>query len=68
MKKSVRNCHCDTNEIAKHCCKANLNFNWDQRKVVHRESRSTSRKIKETIQSVKNPNHISKISYMLPAS
>ena len=33
---------------------------------VDRESRLNPRKIKETIHSLKNPNHINKISYMLP--
>ena len=65
-KRSVRNCDCDKNEIAKHCWEADHNFNWDQKKVVDRESRLIPRKIKETIHSLKNPNHINKISYMLP--
>ena len=65
-KRSVRNCDCDTNEIAKHCWEADHNFNWDQKKVVDRESRLIPRKIKETIHSLKNPNRINKISYMLP--
>ena len=54
------------NEIAKHCWEADHNFNWDQKKVVDRKSRLIPRKIKETIHSLKNPNHINKISYMLP--
>ena len=65
-KRSVRNCDCDKNEIAKHCWEADHNFNWHQKKVVDRESRLIPRKIKETIHSLKNPNHINKISYMLP--
>ena len=65
-KRSVGNCDCDKNEIAKHCWEADHNFNWDQKKVVDRESRLIPRKIKETIHSLKNPNHIKKISYMLP--
>ena len=65
-KRSIRNCDCDKNEIAKHCWEADHNFNWDQKKVVDRESRLIPRKIKETIHSLKNPNHINKISYMLP--
>ena len=59
-KRSVRNCDCDKNEIAKHCWEADHNFNWDQKKVVDRESRLIPRKIKETIHSLKNPNHINK--------
>ena len=65
-KRSVRNCDCDKNEIAKHCWEADHNFNWDQKKVIDRESRLIPWKIKETIHSLKNPNHINKISYMLP--
>ena len=42
------------------------NFSWDQKKVIDREIRLIPRKIKETIHSLKNPNHINKISYMLP--
>ena len=63
---SVRNCDCDKNEIAKHCWEADHNFNLDHKKVIDRESRLVPRKIKETIHSLKNPNHIDKISYMLP--
>ena len=65
-KRSVRNCNCDKNVIAKHCSEANHKFSRDQKKVVDRESRLIPTKIKETIYSLKNPNHINKISYMLP--
>ena len=64
-KRSVKNCDHDKNEIAKHCWEADHNFNWNQKKVLDRESRLIPRKIKETIHSLKNPNHINKISYML---
>ena len=60
-KRSVRNCNCDKNEIAKHYWEAD-----HQKKVIDRESRLIPRKIKETIHSLKNPNYINKISYMLP--
>ena len=60
-RRSVRNCDCDKNEIAKHFWKADHTFNWDQKKVIGRESRLISRKIKETIYALKNPNHINKI-------
>ena len=65
-KRSVRNCDCDKNEIVKHCWEADHNFNWDQKKVIERENRLLPRKIKETINSLKNPNLSNKISYMLP--
>ena len=65
-KRSVSNCDCDKNEIAKHCWEPDRNFNWDQKEVIDRESRLILRKIKETIHSLKNANHIDKISYMLP--
>ena len=42
------------------------NVSWDQKKDVDRESRFIPWKIKETIHSMKNPNHINEISYMLP--
>ena len=58
--------NCDKNEIAKHCWEADHNFSWDQKKVVDRESRLIPRKVKESIHSLKNPNHTNKISYMLP--
>ena len=48
-KRSVTNCDCDRNKTAKHCWEADHNFKWDQKKVIHRESRLISRKIKETI-------------------
>ena len=65
-KRSVRNCDCHKNEIAKHCWEADHNFNWDQKKVTDRESRLIPRKIKETIHSLNSSNHINKFSYMLP--
>ena len=63
-----RNCDCDKNEIAKHCWETDYNFNWDQKKVIDRESRLIPRKIKETIHSLKNPKRINKISYLLTHS
>ena len=62
----ARNCDCDKKEIAKHSWGADHNFSWDQNKVVDRESRLILRKIKESIDSLKNPNRINKIPYMLP--
>ena len=32
--RSVRNCDCEKNEIAKHCWEADHNFSWDQKNVV----------------------------------
>ena len=40
---SVRNCDWDKNEIVKHCWEAD--HNWDQKKVIDRESRLIPRKI-----------------------
>ena len=65
-KRSVRNCDCAKNKIAKHCWEADHNFSWYQKKVVDRESRLIPRKMKETEHSLKNPSNISKKSYMLP--
>ena len=66
QKRSVQNCDCKKNEIAKHCWEADHNFSWSQKKVLDTESKLIPRKIKETIHSLKNPNHINKISYILP--
>ena len=56
----------NVNLIVKHRWKADHNFSRDQKKVVDRKSRLIPWKIKETIYYLKNPNHINKISYMLP--
>ena len=64
-KRSVRNCDREKNEIAIHCWETDHNFSCDQKKDDDRES-SIPRMIKETIDSLKNPNHIKKISCMLP--
>ena len=40
LKRSIRNCDCVKNEISKHCWEADNNFNWDQKKVIDRESSS----------------------------
>ena len=53
-KRSIRNCDCDKNEIAKYCWKAAPNFNWDQKKIIDRDSRLIPRTIKETIHSLKS--------------
>ena len=45
--RSVRNWNCDRNKIAKHCWEADYNFNWNQNKVIDRESRLVPRKIKK---------------------
>ena len=63
-KTSARNCDCEKNEIAKHCWEADHNFSWDQKEVVDRKSMLIPTKIKGTIHSLKNPNHISKVSNM----
>ena len=65
-KRSVRNWDCEKNKISTHSWEANHNFSCDQKKVVDRESKLISCKIKKTMDSLKNPNHISKISFILP--
>ena len=58
--RSFRNYNCDKTEIAKHCWEVDHDFNWDQKKVIDRESSLIPRKIKETIHSL-SPIHIDKI-------
>ena len=54
------------NQIAKHCWEADHNLNWDEKEGIDRESRLIFGNIKETIHSLKNPNHIKKNPYMFP--
>ena len=65
-KRFFRNKNCQKNQIAKQCYEADPNFSWDQKQVFDGEIRLIPRKIKKTINSLKNPNHINKIFYMLP--
>ena len=64
-KRSVKNWDCGKTETAKHFWEADLNFSWDQKKVVNRESRLIPWKIIETTHSLRNLNDINKISCML---
>ena len=47
-------------------CKADRNFSWDQKKLVDREIKLISQNFKETVHFLSSPNHITKISSMLP--
>ena len=53
-------------ETADHCWKYNHNFDWENKKINDYEANTTTRKIKETIHSLSNNNHINGISYRLP--
>lgn len=64
-KSDLKSCDCEKTETAKHFWEADNNFKWDQTKVVDRESMLILRNTKESIYSLKNPNHINKISQML---
>ena len=48
------------NKISKHSWDEDHTFNLDEKNVPDRESTSTPRKIKETIHSLKKPNHFKK--------
>ncbi|XP_057298389.1 uncharacterized protein LOC130629264 [Hydractinia symbiolongicarpus] len=63
---AVRNGDVKKNEIADHSWSRSHQFNWDEKKIIDRESRTTARKIKETINSVERNKHINSISYQLP--
>ena len=53
-------------ESADHCWKYNHGFDWENKKIMDDEANTTTRKIKETIHSFSNNNHINGISYRLP--
>ena len=49
-------------EIADHCWKYNHDFDWENKKIMDYEANTTRRKIKETVHSLSNNNHINGIS------
>ena len=53
-------------ETADHCWKYNHDFDWENKKIMDYEVNTTTRKIKETIHSLSNNNHISGILHRLP--
>jgi len=64
--RAVRNVDTDKNEIADHCWKYDHEMKWDDKKVIDTEQYVYARKIKETIHSIVDTNHINSISYNLP--
>ena len=52
-------------ETADHCWKYNHDFDWENKKIMDYETNTTTRKIKVTIHSFSNNNHINGISYRL---
>ena len=63
--RAVRNGDLEKNKIAHHSWTHDHRFNFDNKSVIDRESNMTTRKIKETIHSISDPNHINSISYEL---
>ena len=53
-------------KIADHFWKYNHDFDGKNKKIMDYETNTTTRKIKETIHSLSNNNHINGISYRLP--
>ena len=53
-------------DVGDHSWKKDHQFNWNEKKVIDKEIGWTARKIKETIYSVNNKNHINSTSYHLP--
>ena len=62
---SIKNQDVDKNEIADHCWKNDHEMNWEERKVIDVEPYIYARKIKETIYSIKDKNHINNITTFL---
>ena len=63
---AVRKADTKRYETADHCWKFNHDFNWTDNKILGHELNTTTRKIKETIHSIKTENCINGISYKLP--
>ena len=53
-------------ETADHCWKYNHDFDWENKKIMDYKANTTTRKIKETIHSLCNNNHINRILCRLP--
>ena len=49
-------------ETADHCWKYNHDFDWENKKIMDYEADTTTKKIKETVHSLSNNNHINGIS------
>ena len=64
--RAVKNGEIEKNEIADHCCKLDHKFNWEEKSIIDKEQNWVSRKVKETIHSIKDKNHINSISFTLP--
>ena len=65
--RAVKNGDVNKNEIADHSWKLDHKFDWENRMVIDREQNWSVRKIKETIHSISDKNHINSISYTLPS-
>ena len=55
-----------TDLIANHSWKLDHKFDWENKITIDREQNWRVRKIKETIHSISDKNHINSISYSLP--
>ena len=57
---SVQNGDVDKNEIADHSWKLDHKFDWENKIIIDREQNWRVRKIKETIHSISDKNHINR--------
>ena len=66
---NVRNGHTETSKVAKHCWSNDHRMNLDEMKVIDSEPYTWSRKVKETIHSIREGEnrYFNDISYHLPA-
>ena len=64
--RAVRAADTRSYETADHCWKYDHDFDWENKKIMDYEAKTTTRKIKETIHSLSNKNHINGILYRLP--
>ena len=64
--RAVTNRDIEKNELADHSWTHDHRIDWDNKKVIDHEKNLWARKIKETIHSISDSNHINSISYNLP--
>ncbi|XP_057296137.1 uncharacterized protein LOC130625075 [Hydractinia symbiolongicarpus] len=64
-KRAVRNADTDKNEIADYSWKNDHVIDWDNKKIIDRESGWKARKVKETINSIDRNTHINREAEVL---
>ena len=63
--RDVKNSDTTVNETDYHCWKFENKFDWEKNTIIDKKYNRVSREVKETMNSVKDKNHMNNISYAL---